>query len=248
MPPPFTMNSFRGKQVLALVRDGDFAHAGEEDAIEMTLAKTAKDPARRLLDAGCGRGGTAAYMQHHGWGRVTGFDIDAASIESARAAYPALRFFACDMLRLPEKADHDFDLITFFNVLYAIPEQAAALAALAAVAAPGAELLLFDYSAGATAEADDGWDFLPAPLDPTALPVLLRTAGWELQDIEDITDAYVRWYVALVAKITAKRNAIEDLAGPEGYAHVLGRYSDLLARLEDGRLSGVIVRARRSDT
>jgi hypothetical protein len=31
------MNSFTGKQVLALVRSGDNAHAGEEEAIELAL-------------------------------------------------------------------------------------------------------------------------------------------------------------------------------------------------------------------
>lgn len=251
MPQPFTMNSFRGKQVLALVRDGDFAHAGEAEAIEMTLAKTPKDPARHLLDAGCGRGGTAAYMQAKGWGRVTGFDIDGDSVEGARAAYPDVTFFACDLLRLPERLGPDFALITLFNVLYAIPDQATALGALAAAAAPGAELLLFDYTLPEGAPDRQGESirpFMPAPLKPDSLPGLLAGAGWALQDFEDITAAYIRWYQDLVAKIAAKRSAIEALAGPEGYDHVLGRYSDLLARHEDGRLGGAIVRARRADT
>ena len=28
--PPMNMNSFEGKRILALIRDGDYAHAGEE--------------------------------------------------------------------------------------------------------------------------------------------------------------------------------------------------------------------------
>ena len=59
------MNSFQGRQILALVRDGDFAHAGEEEAIERALQEVPKDPNQQILDAGCGRGGTAAYMQDH---------------------------------------------------------------------------------------------------------------------------------------------------------------------------------------
>jgi hypothetical protein len=66
MPIPFTMNSYQGKQILALVRDGDFAHAGEEEAIERAMRAVPKDRNRLILDAGCGRGGTAAYLQHHG--------------------------------------------------------------------------------------------------------------------------------------------------------------------------------------
>ncbi len=51
------MNSPMGKQILALIRDGDYAHAGEEEAIELTLKNVSKDPGRRVLDVGCGRGG-----------------------------------------------------------------------------------------------------------------------------------------------------------------------------------------------
>jgi hypothetical protein len=31
------MNSFEGKRILALIRDGDYAHAGEEEAIERSF-------------------------------------------------------------------------------------------------------------------------------------------------------------------------------------------------------------------
>ena len=57
---PFAMNSFQGKQALALIRGGDYAHAGEEEAIELTLSSVEKNSATQILDAGCGRGGTAA--------------------------------------------------------------------------------------------------------------------------------------------------------------------------------------------
>jgi hypothetical protein len=58
--PTFDMNSFLGKQVLSLVRDGDFAHAGEREAIELAMGSVPKDAGQHVLDAGCGRGGTAA--------------------------------------------------------------------------------------------------------------------------------------------------------------------------------------------
>ena len=34
MASPMNMNSFEGKRIVALVREGDYAHAGEEEAIE----------------------------------------------------------------------------------------------------------------------------------------------------------------------------------------------------------------------
>ena len=53
MTEPFFMNSYLGKRILALVRDGDYAHAGEEEAIALAMAPLAKDARRRILDAGC---------------------------------------------------------------------------------------------------------------------------------------------------------------------------------------------------
>ena len=51
------MNSFEGKRILALIRDGDYAHAGEEEAIECALGSIPKDSRDWMLDVGCGRGG-----------------------------------------------------------------------------------------------------------------------------------------------------------------------------------------------
>ena len=74
------MNSPTGKGILSLVREGDYAHPGEEQAIDLVFAALPKDPDRQVLDLGRGRGGTAAYVQRHGWGRVTGVDIDAETL------------------------------------------------------------------------------------------------------------------------------------------------------------------------
>ena len=69
------MQHFVGKQMLAMMRKGDYAHAGEEEAIDLVMNKIPKDNTRLILDVGCGLGGTAKYIQDHGWGKVTGIDI-----------------------------------------------------------------------------------------------------------------------------------------------------------------------------
>ena len=58
----FTMNSITGKLVLALIRGNDYAHAGEEEAIELVLGPLDKSVRTRILDVGCGIGGTARYV------------------------------------------------------------------------------------------------------------------------------------------------------------------------------------------
>lgn len=66
MSDQFSMNSYLGQRILALVREGDYAHAGEEEAIELSMSGVGKDARRVILDAGCGRGGTADYLHKNG--------------------------------------------------------------------------------------------------------------------------------------------------------------------------------------
>lgn len=244
MSAPFAMNSYLGKQILALVRDGDYAHAGEEEAIETALQGLAKDPGRQILDAGCGRGGTAAYMQTHGWGRVTGIDIEPNSIDYARRRYPDTSFVCCDIHAIAAHVAQGFDVVTLFNVLYALPDHAAGLRALASRARNGARLVFFDYvDPGRYGDApimDDGRSFLPNPPRRADLAGGLEKGGWRMLAADDLTADYARWYAALVEKIEAKREAIGALAGAEAFEHVISRYSAMLAAIREGRLGGVL--------
>jgi SAM-dependent methyltransferase len=241
---PFAMNSYQGKQILALVRDGDFAHAGEEDGIDRAMASVPREGAQRILDAGCGRGGTAAYLQSNGWGRATGIDIEPKSIAYARVTYPDVNFACCDIYDVAAHVPGEFDVITLFNVLYALPDQGGALRALASRAKLHARLVLFDYTdLGGYRSApliDAGAPFLPSPPPKADLAHILEGGGWRLESVEDLTGDYARWYEALVAKIEAKREGIETLGGTEAYEHVLDRYSGVLAAIQEGRLGGVV--------
>lgn len=251
MPTPFTMNSFQGKRVLALVRDGDFAHAGEEEAIERAMEEVPKDPNQCILDAGCGRGGTAAYMQRHDWGQVTGIDVEAESIAHAQEVYPDLTFILCNINEVAARLDRHFDVITLFNVLYALPDHAVGLRALASRGKSKARLVVFDYvDRGRYQEeplVNSGGPFLPNPPMLADLSETLEAGGWRLQEARELHDDYERWYIALISKIEAKRDAIEGSAGPEAFEHVLGLYSGLLSAMRNGRLGGAVVYGEKSD-
>lgn len=251
MTNSFFMNSYLGKQILSLVRGGDFAHAGEEEAIVIAMAGIPKVRDQSILDAGCGRGGTAAYMHAHGWGRVTGIDLEPKSIDYANATFPGSTFVRCDIREVGTALDGMFDVVTLFNVLYALPDHAQALSALASKAKPHARLMIFDY-------VDPG-DYQAAPIMDTEIPFLpnppmleglyetLEKGGWRLSSVEDLKDEYKRWYEDLVARIAANRSGIEKLAGAEIYEHVHGLYSALLAAVREGRLSGAVIYGQRLD-
>jgi ubiquinone/menaquinone biosynthesis C-methylase UbiE len=245
MPAPMNMNSFEGKRILALVRDGDYAHAGEEEAIERSFRSIAKDPDRSMLDVGCGRGGTADYLRKHGWGHVEAIDRDADSIEYASATYPEIQFHVCDVLDVPRAVTRSFDVIYMLNAFYAFDHQREALAGLRKVAKPGAHLVIFDYTVG------DKSDGTPSPMMPHAIRLseiaaMLRDAGWLPGAIEDLSADYVRWYAEFVRRIQLKRAEIEKIGGPDWYNFVLSMYSGLRDVIANGALGGALVTARSS--
>ena len=217
MGPP-AMNTATGKRLLALVRDGDYAHPGEEEAIRLLLAGLRPDGRRRILDAGCGGGGTAAWVQTHGYGTVTGLEIDPETVRLARERHPEVEIVAGDLQRAAEALSGPFDLIYSMTALYAVPDQHAALTQLGALAAPGAELRLFEY-------ADPGGLFAAAtrdrpttawwrPLDPRRLDDLFAETGWAPAEVRDLKPLFERWYGDLYGRITDRRAAITRELGP----------------------------------
>jgi len=245
------MISYTGKQILALIRGSDYAHAGEEEAIDLALRPVPRRPDQLLLDVGCGLGGTAKYVQDHGWGTVVGLDVEPASIARARQAYPGIEFHACDVVQASSVIGRRHDVIYLFNSFYAFGDQPRALAGLAQLARPSGQLILFDYTDRGGYDSNplmcDGEPFIPHPLRLSALGDTLQRAGWQVTDVEDLTGAYERWYGALVQRMDDKRAQIVDIAGSEAFTFVRGMYAGLPGAIRGGRLGGAIVRARRSD-
>jgi SAM-dependent methyltransferase len=143
-----------------------------------------------------------------------------------------------------------FDVVTMFNVFYALPDPVRALSALARVAAENARLLIFDYVDRGRYQddpiLDSGGPFLPNPPKLPDLSDTFLASGWRIEEVRSIDEDYKRRYGALVDKITAKRAAIEALGGAEGYAHVHDLYSRPLADLRSGRLGGAIIEGQRA--
>jgi SAM-dependent methyltransferase len=244
---PTAMNNATGKRLLALVRDGDYAHPGEEEANHLLFAGLTRDPGRRVLDAGCGGAGTAAWVQAHGLGAVTGIDIDPETARLARERHPEVTVVEGDLQRAGETLTGPFGLIYAMTALYAAPDQTAVFRELGALAAPGAELRLLEYAdphgrfAGETGgDLSRGWW---RPLRPRRLPALLVSAGWTAVEVRDLHPEFVYWYRELCGRIAAKRDEISRAFGDEWYAFVAREYATILEMVRSGVLGGVLARA-----
>jgi SAM-dependent methyltransferase len=101
---------------------------------------------RRVLDVGCGRGGTV-YVVHSFFkpAEITGLDLSAAAVAFCRKAhrYAGVRFEQGDAERLP-LADHSFDVITNVESSHSYPNINAFYAEVHRVLAPGGYFLYTD--------------------------------------------------------------------------------------------------------
>jgi SAM-dependent methyltransferase len=248
-PPdaPTANNNATGKRLLALVRDGDYAHPGEEAANELLFAGVRPDPRRRVLDAGCGGAGTAAWVQGRGLGAVTGIELDPETARLARERHPDVTVVEGDLQHASRALAGALDLFYSMTAIYAVPEQAAMFRELAALAAPGAELRLLEYAdpEGRFTDATSGsstWGWW-RPLVPRDLPEVLSAAGWTSVSVRDLHSEFILWYRDLCDRIAAKRRAIELEFGRDWYEFVAGEYAGILELVRTRALGGVLVHA-----
>jgi SAM-dependent methyltransferase len=252
-PAPFELSAFRlnsplGKRILAVTREGDYAHPGEEEAIRLALAPFAAKVGRHWLDAGCGRGGTAHFVAQQGWAEVAAFDIDAVSVAEARERFHEVAFYACTVADAPHIVPGKFDLVYAFNAFYAFPNQPGALRALRELAADDATLVLFDYTdKGGFAETEfaqlaeaSHW----GPLVEDTLRGWLADAGWQLESVTNLDADYERWYAWLVSRFDTRREELLTFAPPEAVAHARRVYAAMLDAIRASALGGGIFQAR----
>ncbi|WP_437167876.1 class I SAM-dependent methyltransferase [Falsiroseomonas sp. E2-1-a4] len=130
-------------------RPEDYAQAAERLSLEL-LDLADITPGMRVLDAGCGFGGTLACLQD----RVelldlTGLNIDPRQLQRARQLSEprpgsSLRFVAGDACTLPF-ADASFDRVLAVECIFHFPSRAAFLAEVRRVLRPGGALVISDF-------------------------------------------------------------------------------------------------------
>ncbi len=243
----FRMNSPEGKAILARVRGGDHAHPGEEAAIVQAAALVDRAGVRRILDVGCGRGGTAGWFRQCGWGEIVGVDIDAESVAHARSRYPGVEFLVADVGHLDRVGLAPFDLVYLLTAYYAFPDQPLALRQLAQACRHGGQLLLVDYTcpAGVAPPAELGGE-IGRPVVLEVLADALSRDAWVDIRITDWTPLFAGWYADLLQRFGAQRQAIVAEWGRDWYDYVSRWYGALHAALVDRRLGGAAVTATRT--
>ncbi|MEM7397434.1 MAG: methyltransferase domain-containing protein [Pseudomonadota bacterium] len=235
-----TMNSFENKSFLAQIRGSDFAHPGEEGAIDLVLSHVRPEPHQTVLDAGCGLGATADAIGQKTGAVVVGVDLDADAMSYANTRYQDSQFIPGDITKLDALSLPKVDVIYAFNSLYACADLDACFAAFRAVAKANARVAVFDYVAYDAAELAKA-DCLPSSVQTmTDMRQAPERQGWACTAIINLDNEYAAWYRRFLERMDDNRDALTASRSLDFFVEVRKKYADMCECLELGVLGGAI--------
>jgi len=255
------LSSKTNKEIMSLIRNGNYQHPGGEEAIDKTFSQIKKNSERIMLDVGAGRGGTANYLQKNGYGSVVGIDIDKEIVQIAKKIYGNLSiiskespvFFHSNVLNINKDLNNffkqkiQFDLIYSFSSFFLIADKKQALNSISCVSYPGAELIIFDYvDYGAYLKnpyKENGKNFLPNIMRYAEIKEIFTDTEWKINSIVNIDKEFIHWYTTLILKIDSYKTICCSKYGEESFLIFRNRYAHILNVLLNKILGGVIIYA-----
>ncbi len=142
---------------VADLKAGDEFHTGGVAATDHLFAQLSPTHATRVLDIGCGIGGTSRYIADRYTSTVTGIDLTPEFVETATALSAIVglegkvRFLTGSALDMPVP-NASFDLAVMLHVGMNIQDKQRLFAEVARVLAKGGTFALFDVMGGAMDE------------------------------------------------------------------------------------------------
>lgn len=238
------------KQLLSYLRQGDFAHPGEIEAIQLAMKPIAKNKSQRLLDVGCGLGGTAHYLHEQGWGEIVGIDIDSELIDYAKTHYSQVSFIHADILQREDSLPGPFDVIYCFTSFFCFGSQENALRQFSSLAKKNCDLIIFDYSRpdASSTLSPFPWSKTASRFHPIYLPELkeqLLKTGWHFKTSLDLSNKFEHWYTELLHQFDKKRDSIILQFNETLFNKMYEGYQQLLTAIKEKKLGGIIVYANR---
>lgn len=232
----------------------DEFHVGGRPATTHLIDQLELDESDRVLDVGCGLGGTARYIASATGAQVTGVDLTREYIEvatwltelvglDARATF--VHASAADMPR----AAQPFTAATMVHVGMNIPDKAVVFTDVASQLAPSARFAIYDLMVTGDAEPEYPvpWAASPATSaleSAAAYQRHLSATGFEIEVVEDRTEAALASFQELVS------GASKGLP-PLGLHLVMGpttptKFGNLVAAIRNGIIAPTEIIARRT--
>ena len=182
----------------------DQLHVGGRKASRQLADQAGFQPGEKVLDLGCGTGGSSRLLEAEYGVQVVGADITPPFIEVAHWLSKATgldarsEFICCDAQQLPLE-DQQFDAVWSQHTLMNLPGVERGLKEIQRVLKPGGRLLMHEVLQGDNTEPLD----LPVPWaeeaahshlkTPAQLEALLKAAGFEPLFQQEVTQEALDW-------------------------------------------------------
>lgn len=188
----------------------EFHVRGREATVELAR-RSPPTPNSRVLDVGCGLGGSARYLAENFGCHVSGIDLTHEYVMTAQALTERvgltnrLAFHCASALELPFSAGI-FDLAWTEHVQMNVADKTRFYGEIARVLRPGARLLFHDIFEGSNRPvrfpvpwaSDDSISFL---VPPESARETLQEVGMNVVDWEDRSARTLEWFTAIVQKL-----------------------------------------------
>jgi ubiquinone/menaquinone biosynthesis C-methylase UbiE len=224
----------------------DEFHIRGLEATRELAGRAAIDAGMRVLDVGCGIGGSARHLAAERSCHVTGIDLTRDFIEVATALADRtgladrVAFDHGSATELPYGPD-SFDIVWTEHVQMNIADKAAFYGEIARVLKPGGRLLFHDIFSN-----DRGEPWYPVPWAGDAslsflaradtVPDILEAAGLQVQEWEDRSEDSLAWFRNAVAQARATGPAPLGLHLLMG-ASTLPKFENLIRNLQESRIT-----------
>lgn len=189
----------------------DEFHIGGRAATGMVAERLGAGAGDRILDIGCGLGGTARFLAGKTGARVSGIDLTPEYVETGNALNRSLDLATRIDLTVASALDLPFDAATFdravmLHVGMNIADKASLFSEIARVLRPGGVMVVYDvmrYGAEPVTypvpwAGDESLSFLAPPEDYRAA---LTAAGLEVTGEEGMRDFAIEFFQMLKARM-----------------------------------------------
>jgi len=224
----------------------DEFHIRGRDATLELAGRAGIEAGMRVLDVGCGIGGSARHLAKEHGCHVTGIDLTRDYVEVAKALAERtgladnVEFHHGSATELPYTTK-SFDIVWTEHVQMNIADKAAFYGEIARVLKPGGRLLFHDIFSRDGCEprypvpwaGDPSISFL-ARVD--AVPGILEAAGLQVLEWEDCSEDSLAWFRNAVARVRAAGPAPLGLHLLMG-ASTLPKFENLIRNLQESRIT-----------
>jgi len=221
----------------------DFVSTGGINTTEEVCKMVQVKPNERILDVGCGIGGSAFHFVQKYKGKVVGFDLSENMIEIARNKnkdykIPDIEFMVADALKVDFEANQ-FDVVYSRDTILHIPPKNFLFSQFYKWLKPGGRLLITDYCCGPYEQRSEDFQSYVSERGYTLLTVddyakVLKDVGFKDVQGIDKTEHFLKILKSEVEKFEGEKDDFVQKFSQKDFDDISGGWREKLERSKYG--------------